>query len=209
MKSILNKIIVLKLNKNWQKIGACSVRQAFINLSDDSEKSGVCALALDYEIREDGSVNKDVMVGATPMDLETWMKLPIRPYDLTIQTPHKIIRAPTVVIAKHFVEMPWKSIKLNKTNLYKRDKGRCGYTGKLLTKKTATIDHVIPKSRGGRNDWHNVILCEKKLNHSKGNSLNEEIGLKTRYKPFEPPSVPISFKIVPTEEELCRDWSFF
>jgi 5-methylcytosine-specific restriction endonuclease McrA len=209
MKSILNKVIVLKLNRNWQKVGACSVRRAFVNMCDDKEKSAVVALAIDYEINPDGSVNRGVMINATPMDLESWMELPVRPYDLAIQMPHKAIRAPTVVIAKSFAHMPWKSVKLNKGNLFKRDKGRCGYTGKALTKKNATIDHIIPKDRGGKNEWHNVTLCEKKLNHDKGNRLNEEIGLKLLNKPREPAPTPISFRIAPQEEDLCHDWSFF
>ena len=76
-----------------------------------------------------------------------------------------------------------------------------------------TTDHVIPKSRwnelgkiGSPDIWENLVPCEKTLNHKKGNSLNEEIGLKLLVKPSAPKPLPISEMI---KEIRSRDWEIF
>ena len=82
--------------------------------------------------------------------------------------------------------------KPNGFSVWLRDKGIDQYTGRRLQQEEASMDHVIPRSRGGRHEWENVVLTQKGLNFKKGNHLNSEIGLKLIKKPQAPAPVPAS-----------------
>tara|TARA_B100000131_G_scaffold213207_1_gene204986 strand:- start:9367 stop:9882 length:516 start_codon:yes stop_codon:yes gene_type:complete len=77
-------------------------------------------------------------------------------------------------------------IAFSKKNLFLRDKGRCQYCDVKVTLKTGTIDHVIPKSRGGKHCWENVVLACSKCNQKKGSKLPSEFHLKVSSAPYEP-----------------------
>lgn len=62
----------------------------------------------------------------------------------------------------------------------------CQYTGKQVSQSKADIDHVIPRSRGGKNSWENMVVCSKELNRAKGNKTPKEAGLKLIKKPGKP-----------------------
>jgi len=79
-----------------------------------------------------------------------------------------------------------EELPLNKTNLYTRDKGICGYCGEHITFSKATIDHIIPKSKGGKHRWRNVILSCMPCNTRKGDRTPEQAGLTLRSKPTVP-----------------------
>ena len=79
-----------------------------------------------------------------------------------------------------------KAPKVTKKNIWLRDGGRCQYCEKKISLSDATVDHVIPKSRGGENNWENVTLACSKCNQKKGNKLLENSSLKISRKPFKP-----------------------
>ena len=115
------------------------------------------------------------------------MSLPIRPYDEYIQTARGPVRIPQVVICSTFDKIIYNKVQFpTKQNIYKRDNFTCVYTGKKLTKEELSVDHVIPKSRGGKNTWENLVTCSRLLNSQKSNMTVEDVGLKLRYKPFKP-----------------------
>ena len=206
MSNISEKAIVLKLNSNWQPIGYGIVADAIVDLvAGESVK----ALDIQYVMNEDGTPNfSESPEGMVPLGWEQWLQLPIRPWDLAIHSSKLTIRVPTVVIANNFHKMPmkvWRG-KPSKDAIYIRDGGKCQYTGKPLDKKTATIDHVLPRSRGGSDDWTNLALTSKELNGKKGNALNSEIGLRLLRQPMTPKPVPISQLI---REVRHPDWSLF
>lgn len=67
----------------------------------------------------------------------------------------------------------------------------CQYTGVELTNKTFSLDHIIPRSKGGRDNWHNLVAAHKDVNSKKGNKFNHEVGLKLLKKPVAPLSLPL------------------
>ena len=83
------------------------------------------------------------------------------------------IRIPTVVITKNFDRMPKKRPKKIPSNIAVqiRDGSRCQYTGKLLEPHEGSVDHVVPRSRGGAHSWNNVVWAAKDINTMKGNKL--------------------------------------
>ena len=103
---------------------------------------------------------------------------------------HKV-RVPEVIILHDFKAVPKRQIKLTRRHLYIRDKGTCQYTGKKLSTREATLDHIIPRSRGGKNTWENLVLCDPTVNRQKDNRTPEEAGMKLLRKPFKPKWHPI------------------
>lgn len=94
---------------------------------------------------------------------------------------------PEVVILLDFLSMRrQKSIKLNRTNIFKRDSNICQYCGRKIEANTLTIDHVVPKSKGGANTWDNLTTACFKCNTKKGNKLLEETGMNLLKKPRIP-----------------------
>ena len=90
--------------------------------------------------------------------------------------------------------------------IYQRDNGVCQYTGKKIDRHTATVDHVLPRSRGGDDTWTNMVLCSKDVNTKKGNKLNSEAGLKLLKIPVTPQPIPMSSLI---KEAKHVDWKHF
>lgn len=90
---------------------------------------------------------------------------------------------PIVIRLLNYVRFHASPLKLNRKRLYRRDNNECVYCG---SKKHLTLDHVLPKSRGGRNSWNNLVTCCTSCNMKKGNRTPEEAGMKLRQKPYEP-----------------------
>ena len=108
---------------------------------------------------------------------------------------------PLVIRLLNYVRFASSPLKLNRKRLYRRDNNQCVYCG---SKKNLTIDHVLPKSRGGKNTWANLVTCCNSCNIKKGNRTPEEVGMKLRQKPYEP-SI-FSFVLSSDVEELWEDF---
>lgn len=114
----------------------------------------------------------------------------LRKADLVEATPGHWIRSPSVqfpwpsiVRLKIYVRMPYRKIMLSRKNILRRDKFRCQYCG---SKDSLTVDHVMPKSRGGKDTWKNLVAACTKCNNRKGNRTPEEANMTLHRKPFRP-----------------------
>ena len=153
MNTVANKLICLNLNAQWQPVGFKTVKDAIIALcaSDADGKDNSLALDIDYNVLDNGEPDLSEPKAMTPVSWADWLSLPIRSWDLTISSPSMTIRVPTVIISANFSKMPVKHFKgkPSKDAIYNRDKGTCQYTGKKIDRNHATVDHVVPRSRGG------------------------------------------------------------
>jgi hypothetical protein len=196
MNTIANKLICLNLNANWQPIGFKTVKDAIVDLcgGEVDGKSSSLALDIDYELLENGEPNLSAPKNMNPISWTEWLKLPIR--------------VPTVIIAVNFNKMPVKSFrgKPSKDAIYTRDNGICQYTGKKIDRNSATVDHILPRSKGGEDSWANLVLCSRDINSKKGNRLNTEVGLKLIKQPSIPQPIPVSALI---KEAKHKDWEHF
>jgi hypothetical protein len=88
MNTIANKLICLNLNSNWQPIGFKTVKDAIIDLcgAEVDGKPSSLALDIDYEMNENGEPNLSVPTTMNPVSWTEWLKLPIRPWDLVINS---------------------------------------------------------------------------------------------------------------------------
>jgi 5-methylcytosine-specific restriction endonuclease McrA len=99
-----------------------------------------------------------------------------------------VIDLPAVVRLNHHVRRPTPVLRVSRKAIFARDEHTCQYCG---TRSTAlTIDHVVPKDRGGTTDWTNLVCCCTKCNNLKGNQTPEESGLRLRRRPFRPKFIP-------------------
>jgi hypothetical protein len=90
---------------------------------------------------------------------------------------------PIIIRLLSYVKYHSKPLKINRKRIYKRDNNQCVY---CESKKHLTIDHVIPKSRGGNNTWKNLVTCCLSCNLKKGNKTPDEAGMRMVLKPYEP-----------------------
>ena len=113
------------------------------------------------------------------------------------------IESPTVIRLLYYVVVPYKAIPLTRKNVIHRDNYVCQYCGKR--NQNLTIDHIIPKSRGGKNQWDNVVTACIKCNNLKGNKTPQEAGMNLLQKTFAP-SNKLRFEIT-KYSEMKQAWS--
>lgn len=87
------------------------------------------------------------------------------------------IPAPSVIRLVHFIHIPYRKKLVSKNNILIRDRYVCQYCGRPLKSHEITLDHIIPKSRGGESNWENLAACCPGCNVRKGSKLPEEAGL--------------------------------
>lgn len=119
-------------------------------------------------------------------DFKSWSDL--RPVDeeLYIRTVRMNLRVPEVILIPRYDGMPAQGITFSRKNIYKRDNYTCQYCGRKPGSCELSIDHIIPRSRGGRSDWANCVLACVECNKKKGNKTLDETGMKLQRKPFRP-----------------------
>jgi len=123
---------------------------------------------------------------------DEWITLPIRAQDNAVRTVRGPIRVPTVIVAVNFAKVPKKRPKLCARAMRERDGNRCQYTGRALRPDEGSLDHVLPRSRGGKHTWENLVWSSKDVNARKGNRLPHEAGLKLLTVPRAPKEMPVT-----------------
>jgi 5-methylcytosine-specific restriction endonuclease McrA len=168
--SVLNRS-VLVLNRNWIAINSTTVQAALLQLAAGA------ATALD--IRGENHL--------VPVRWDDWINLEPLNEDELIHTTNRRIRMPTVIIAVNYDKVKRKRAKFTLANIARRDGNRCQYSGRELSRDEWSMDHVLPKSRGGTDTPDNVVLAHKDVNNRKGNKTPQEAGLP----------VPVIRKLLP------------
>ncbi|MEM1426771.1 MAG: HNH endonuclease [Cyanobacteria bacterium P01_H01_bin.130] len=93
---------------------------------------------------------------------------------------------PSVIRLRHYVKIPYKQISLTRKNILNRDNHTCQYCS--YRGDDLTLDHVIPRSRGGGDTWENMVAACVRCNIKKGNRTPQEAGMPLRRKPRRPHS---------------------
>lgn len=135
----------------------------------------------------------------------------IEEYNQEIHSVSFTIRLPSVVRLLRMVKRPNTPVKFSRQNIYARDRYRCQYCGSRFATEELTYDHVLPKSRGGRTKWENIVTCCVECNRKKGGRTPEEAHMSLVRKPARPSWVPairitIGFQRVP---ETWRDYLYW
>lgn len=117
-----------------------------------------------------------------------------------LRTVNKSFPFPSVIRIRKYAHVPYKGVILTRHNVFKRDAYSCQYCG---VNKDLTLDHLIPKSKGGKSTWTNLVTACKKCNARKGDYKPEEVGLVLLRKPMRPSYVMF---IRSTTKTIRADW---
>ncbi|RNC84686.1 MAG: HNH endonuclease [Balneola sp.] len=105
-----------------------------------------------------------------------------------LRTPRDAYQYPSVIRLRSYIRIPYTKVVLSRRNVMRRDNFECQYCG---SRSNLTIDHVIPKSRGGGDTWENLATACERCNVKKGNKTPREAEMPLRSKPYRP--IPITF----------------
>lgn len=103
--------------------------------------------------------------------------------DQNLRTVTRAYPMPAVIRLFNYIHLPYRSVVLTRQNVFKRDRFSCQYCG---SGKNLTLDHIIPRSKGGKSSWINLITACRRCNTTKGNRTPEEAGLLLKGKPHKP-----------------------
>jgi 5-methylcytosine-specific restriction endonuclease McrA len=210
MSNILTKATVLVLNRNWQAINVRTPQEAFCMMATN------VATGLEIEFGDETESQSDSFRtphsalrtrNIRPVTWEEWITLPVREQDESVHTVRGQIRLPTVIVAVNYAKVPKKRPKLCARTIRERDGNRCQYTGRMLRPDEGSLDHVVPRSRGGKDAWENLVWSAREVNQHKADRLPHEAGLKLRSVPRAPKELPASALIRNTAE--VEDWKLF
>ncbi|MBI4242659.1 MAG: HNH endonuclease [Planctomycetes bacterium] len=167
---------VLVLNKFYLPINMISVKRAFVILYKDT---GEILDEVDSQIR--------------PFSFNEWIDFSAdrngdRDYVRTIR--HRIA-IPRIIRLTRCFSMPKYEVKLTKKNVLLRDGYKCQYCNKGYQLNKLTIDHIIPKSKGGKSVWTNIVTACMNCNLKKGGRLPWEVGMKLLRSPSAPHTNPL------------------
>ena len=129
----------------------------------------------------------------------------IEEYGRDIHSVSFTIKLPSVVRLLNLVKKPKSPVKFSRQNIYLRDKHRCQYCGLKHSTEELTYDHVLPKSRGGKTEWENIVTCCIGCNRKKGGRTPVEARMNLVRKPTRPSWVP-AIKITIGLKQIPQTW---
>jgi 5-methylcytosine-specific restriction endonuclease McrA len=107
--------------------------------------------------------------------------------DWQVHSPNVTMTVPSVIMTRDFVKRRTNT-SFNRSNVYCRDNYICQYCKQMFSYKDLTLDHVIPKSKGGKTEWTNVVSACRKCNNDKASH--------THIKPYKEPRKPDFLQLV-------------
>ncbi len=108
-----------------------------------------------------------------------------------VRTVRFSLAVPKIIRLIAYDRLPQVDVKLNRRNIYARDRNHCQYCGKRFSSSDLSLDHVTPRSRGGETSWQNLVCCCLKCNVKKGGRTPAEAGMKLVTKPVKPRRSPV------------------
>ncbi|MBI5210026.1 MAG: HNH endonuclease [Elusimicrobia bacterium] len=183
---------VLVLNRNYYAVAVTSWQRALSLLYADR------AAALDAEYNSYGFQDWLDLSGAMAANPAGF-----------VSAPAFRIAIPEVIVLKFFDKVPKREVPFTRRNIYHHYGYRCCYCGRRLPTTELNLDHVIPRSRGGKNDWTNTVTSCIPCNLRKGSRLPEEAGMRLKYPPSKPaPDSGVIF-ILRSPIPIRRSWQRF
>ena len=158
---------VLVLNRLYQPVNITTVRRAFALLYQGTAK------AIDEQFQT--------------FDFESWSELSAEVHsDDIVSTVSRNLIVPRVIVLQVFDRFPRMHVRFSRQNIFLRDQSTCQYCNTRFARCDLNLDHVIPRSRGGRTTWENVVCSCIKCNLKKGSRTPEEANMRLARTPTRP-----------------------
>lgn len=182
---------VLVLNRNWQAVQTCTARRAVHLLS----------LGHARVVQDDGEEKFETH------DFSSWLSYSQRaPESSMIHSVRIALRVPKIIVLSIYDKIPSKDVTFSRRNVFWRDQHTCQYCLKSFSESELNLDHVIPRDKGGKTSWDNIVTSCVKCNTRKGNKLPHEANMHPRTKPVAPRWKP-DFGI--RDKQLEESWATF
>ena len=182
MESTVLNSNVLVLNKYYMAVHITDVKRAFCLLFKDLAE----VVTLEQESYLSYDFNSWLEVSRT----RDKMGLDAADEDY-VRTVSYHIRVPRIIRLLFYDRLPVKTVKLNRRNIFARDSNRCQYCGRKFPTSELSIDHVVPRSRGGASQWDNLVCACVACNVRKGGKSPHEAGMHLTRKPVKPKRSPV------------------
>jgi len=113
---------------------------------------------------------------------------------------------PSIIRLSYFVQVPYKKVVLTRKNILRRDSYKCAYCGR--SDLPLTIDHIVPKAKGGIETWENLISACTICNNKKGDRTPHEARMNLLYKPFKPSHIMFIRNVVGKLDENWKPYLY-
>lgn len=135
----------------------------------------------------------------------------VEEYDHEVRTTFLAIKVPAVVRLLRAFRRVKKPVKFSRVNIYGRDGYKCQYCGARRKVDELTYDHVLPRSRGGRTTWTNIVTCCSPCNLRKADRTPAEAGMRLTREPKQPVDAPVVMVAVSRESAPAawRDYLYW
>jgi 5-methylcytosine-specific restriction endonuclease McrA len=157
---------VLVLNRGFFPVHVTSARRAFCLLY-----SGLARAVNDqYET----------------FDYPSWSALSVAAGDEAVGLVGRAIRVPRVVVLVAYDRVPRRNVRFSRRNIFVRDRNTCQYCGRTFHSSELNLDHVVPRSQGGKTSWENIVCSCVLCNKRKGGHRPEQAGMRLVVLPRTP-----------------------
>ena len=157
---------VLVLNRSFFPVNLTTVKHAFCMLY-----RGI-AMAVDSQYKT--------------FDYESWSQVAVEQREEAIGLVNSLIKIPRVIMLVAYNRIPNTHVRFTRANIFSRDGNLCQYCGKPFPRNELSIDHVIPRSYGGKSLWENVVCCCIRCNRKKGGKTPKQAHMKLLALPCKP-----------------------
>ena len=187
---------VLVLNKHYMAIRIVGARRAFSLLFRD--------LAEVVSFEQDGYSNYNFQSWCEVSQFRRHFEPDGHDW---VSTVNFYIAVPRIIRLLFYDRLPRNEVKFNRRNLFARDKNRCQYCGKRQRTSELSLDHIIPKSMGGKSAWENIVCACAKCNVKKGGRTPRQAAMTLIQKPVKPKHNPLVH--IHLGHQRYRSWKQF
>ena len=128
-----------------------------------------------------------------------------------VHSPSKVVPVPSVIRLLEYRRIPRQTRSLSRKNILLRDRYTCQYCGHVFSASELTLDHVTPRSRGGKSSWENLVTSCRRCNNHKGDRLPDEakMELRRRPRPFNLHTSRSLMRLLGNHQETWRKYLFY
>lgn len=127
-------------------------------------------------------------------------------YEMTCSSPSVTLQMPAVLRLRKEVSPHKKGVKFSRINVLTRDRFTCCYCGQKKTPRELNYDHVVPRERGGKTDWLNIVSACYSCNSRKRNRTPKEAGMTMHFQPHRPRILPMTQPIMYATTAIPEQW---
>lgn len=123
-----------------------------------------------------------------------------------LRTVNRAFPWPSIIRLSFFVSVPYKKVVLTRKNILRRDNYKCAYCGR--SDLPLTIDHILPKAKGGTDSWENLICACTLCNNKKGDRTPVQARMEMLYRPFKPSHIMFIKNVVGKLDENWKPYLY-